>query len=210
MCPDIDPGHYYDQLEAIRKRVVDVLDRWGLPRKRHMNRPAAAWAVIQHYELWPTPLVDFTTSLRVAATFAFGFDSRTKEFNRTSERGYLWVYGVPGLTGDLMQPTSSGLAVRLNSVCPPSARRPHLQDGVLVGREDRALVVEDHTVAAIPIAKIHLNNRDSSFWHDSDFPPLSQGSLLPAKDDLRQQLLQSLNYERVNSSRWTVQPRAAG
>ena len=67
--------------------IYPVLERHGLPRWRHLRRhQPARWAVIQHYELWPTPLLDFSTSLRIAASFAFGLDPNRRE-------GYLFDGG---------------------------------------------------------------------------------------------------------------------
>lgn len=207
---EMEPGkavdHYLRQLQRIQGAVFDVLDARGLPRRMHLvSRPAAIWAVIQHYELWPTPLLDLTTSLRVAASFAFGFE-RDERGNPTAEDGFVFVFGVPTVTGDLMQPRGASLAIRLNSVCPPSARRPHLQDGVLVGRDDPKLIRDDPRVAAIPIAKLRLDNSNLNFWRDTDFPPLSKGSLLPEADSLRQELQGRLEYV-MKGDRWTVSAR---
>lgn len=189
-------GHYFSQLQGMESTVYDVLQRHGLPRWRHMkSQPAAIWAVVQHYELWPTPLVDFTTSLRVAATFAMAFDAKSKE-------GYVHLYGVPGLIGDLMTHTGPVLAVRLNAVCPPSALRPHLQEGVLIGRGDR-----EPKIASTPIARLRLDNSRGDFWHDEDFPILKRGALLPPQDSLGSELQRSFHYGRDIENRWTVTPR---
>jgi hypothetical protein len=90
------------------------------PGSRHLR--VAPWAVIQHYELWPTPLLDLTGSLRVAASFAFGVPA-----SRTT--GFLYVFSAPGVVNDLMAAptTARRLTVRLSAVCPPTTqaiRRP--------------------------------------------------------------------------------------
>jgi hypothetical protein len=194
--PRGDVEHYFSQLQGMQSTVYNVLQRHGLPRWRHMkHQPAATWAVIQHYELWPTPLVDFTTSLRVAATFAMCFYPKSQE-------GFLHLYGVPGLIGDLMTHTGPELAVRLNSVCPPSALRPHLQEGVLIGRGDL-----EPTIPATPVARLHLDNSRGDIWHDEDFPILKRGALLPPQDSLGSELQRSFHYGRDIGNRCTVTPR---
>ena len=177
------------ELPAMESAVLAVLLAHGLPRWRHLRDfRESRWAVIQHYELSPTPLLDFTTSLRVAASFAFGLDPRASQ-------GFLYVIGVKRIRADLMEfgpPNSrtgdedeikSGvLAIRLNAVCPPQALRPHYQEGVLVGSYpigDAASAAESSADAdPILIGKLRLVNRDGGFWN-ADFPIHSGESLLP-------------------------------
>lgn len=209
----IDGGerlHYWATLETVEPLVFEVLFAEGLPRWRHLKgRRPARWAVIQHYGLWPTPLLDFTTSLRVGASFAFGLDRRASE-------GFLSVVGVRGVRSDLMplkrddahERKAGVLAIRLNSVCPPSAMRPHLQYGVLVGRypfePPSAADVRINDAAPIVIATLKLVN-DGSFW-SRDFPIHRVGSLLPTerRDQLSRRLRGSVRYRREPSGRITV------
>ena len=87
---------YWDGLTNAESVVLPILKRQGLPRWRHFrDYPQARWAVIQHYELWPTPLLDFTSSLRVAASFAFGCD-------RNAPEGFLYIVGVSQVWANLM------------------------------------------------------------------------------------------------------------
>lgn len=196
---DGDRRGYWNTLEEVESRTLAVLEDEGLPRWRHLKfRRPARWAVIQHYELWPTPLLDFTTSIRVAASFAFGLDQK-------ASAGFLYVIGVKRVRSDLMtlDPKENGdgdkaeresgtLAIRLNAVCPPSAVRPHLQDGVLIGHypSDQPLSYDAgvHDAASLLVAKLHLTN-DGGFW-TRDFPILRRTSLLPKEKDDR--LLRSL------------------
>jgi hypothetical protein len=189
VCAEIGPDrrHYWDELASVESIVLRILKSHGLPRWRHLEYyPAARWAVIQHYELWPTPLLDFTSSLRVAASFAFGFDDSAQA------EGMLYVVGVRKTRSDLMtlprdhsvEDESRLLTIRLNAVCPPSAKRPHLQEGFLVGHypfgreqlDDEA----SNDAASILVAKFALTN-DGCFWN-TDFPIHTQGSLLPAAE----------------------------
>jgi len=198
-----DREHYWNGLATAGKRALGVLQEEGLPRHRHVEeRPAARWAVLQHYDLWPTPLLDFTTSLRVAASFAFGLDPAAQE-------GFLYVVAVRGLRSDLMPlrehdgdarrdgPTATPhddpdrddaqeredavMAIRLNAVCPPSTSRPHLQDGVLIGHypfgRETLHDATAHDASSILVARLRLVNAGSFFT--DDFPIHSRASLLP-------------------------------
>lgn len=188
---------YWRRLNDIGDRVVAVLDRYGLPRYKHMRQPYARWAVIQHYELLPTPMMDFTTSLRIAASFAFGLDPSP------DRKGFLYITGTRHLRSDLMTldrdreaELSDGLlTVRLNAVCPPRAKRPHLQEGVLASLypfDEDALEPGRNNFLPRIIAKIDLVNR-GGFW-SGDFPIHTEAVLLPdiGKDDLLRDLRSSI------------------
>jgi hypothetical protein len=83
------------------------------------------WAILQHYEVCATPLLDVTQSLRIAASFA-SLD--------TDEEAFIFVVGIPNISGAITASAEAGIQViRLSSVCPPSALRPHLQEGYLLG-----------------------------------------------------------------------------
>lgn len=197
---NLDAGRleYWARLRGIEQEVVPVLRQHGLPRHRHIEDPQiryARWAVIQHYELWPTPMLDFSSSLRVATSFAFGPEPRRKE-------GYLYVTGSRKLRSDLMplhyddavERSDGVLTIRLNSVCPPSAVRPHLQEGVLMG-----LYPFDGEASLDPsrsdfdprvIAKFKLVDT-GNFW-TKDFDCHTKVALLPDADPLEHDLRISL------------------
>jgi hypothetical protein len=82
----------------------------------------SGWAILQHYEVCDTPLLDVTNSLRVAASFATN--------NPAAEGPVLYVLGVPSLSGSITASSEQGLQIiRLSSICPPEARRPYFQEG---------------------------------------------------------------------------------
>ncbi|WP_417673903.1 FRG domain-containing protein [Roseibium sp.] len=84
------------------------------------------WAIIQHYEICETPLLDVTQSLRIGASFA-------SVGNKTGS-AFLFVLGVPNVSGAITASAEAGLqTIRLSSVCPPTAMRPHIQEGFLLG-----------------------------------------------------------------------------
>lgn len=181
----------WDHLNGpISSIVLSACD--GLP----MPRPAtlrmfreAVWAVAQHYELWPTPLIDITPSLRVAASFALWGGQPS---------GYLYVAALPPSTNSVTFDADQHVVLaRLQAVCPPVAKRPHYQDGFLVGRfpfmspnpnqidKDPANVSD---LARRLVARIELADTDDEpgrlagqpsgrgFW-SSDFPRMSVASL---------------------------------
>ena len=191
--------YYWESLPMVERMALDVTSRHGLPRWRHFEEHAPArWAMVQHYELWPTPMLDFTTSLRVAASFALGVST-------SSQEGYVHVVCVPRVRSDIMdlerdddERISRVLALRLNSVCPPSARRTHLQEGVLMARypvlEGWPLDIDDQDFSSLVIATFHLADNQGTFWND-DFPKHTEESLLPSSNsdpllkDLREAML---------------------
>jgi hypothetical protein len=172
--------HYMVGLESLRRRVAELLgNEKRLPRWRPFrDRPVPAWAVIQHYEIWPTPLLDLTASLRVAASFALGLRDQGDDSPRDST-GYVYVLAVPIQSDPMELKDDAVQALRLNSVCPPSAERPHFQEGFLMKwpegepspRGDSQLV-----------ARFLLQERGSTFW-SKDFPQHTRASLLPSPED---------------------------
>jgi hypothetical protein len=103
---------YYSQRESLGKKWVE----------RHQ---IVRWAILQHYEVCPTPLLDVTHSLRIAASFAT---------TDGAQEAFIFVLGVPNLSGAITASAEAGIQiVRLSSVCPPSALRPHIQEGYLLG-----------------------------------------------------------------------------
>lgn len=201
-----DRAYYAAALDTACDRATRVLLDKGLPRHRpfetygsNPERRVAPWAVVQHYELWPTPLVDLTTSLRVAATFALGVPDHHGS-------GYVYVFAMRGVVSDVMRISKQSrfAAVRLSAVCPPTTERPHLQEGLLAGDPSFGLHAEvatsrssllDRLVAKFRLVDRRPNNR-SAFW-DRDFPRHSSRSLLP-HDDIRDALVSEMRYRVVN------------
>lgn len=91
--------------------------------KRHQ---ILRWAILQHYEVCDTPLLDVTHSLRVAVAFALQ--------HCATEFAYVHVLALPQITGSISTSSEHAIQlVRLNSICPPTARRPFFQEGYLMG-----------------------------------------------------------------------------
>lgn len=131
------------------------------------------WAILQHYEVCDTPLLDVTHSLRVAASFAL---------NKNKDDGYLYVFGFPHPNGSITYSVDAELInIRLLSICPPEAHRPYFQEGFLVGSfPSRRL--QKHPSLDIGrrlIAKFKLQKRN--FW-DTHFHAIPNEALYPEND----------------------------
>ena len=133
------------------------------------------WAILQHYEVCQTPLLDVTHSLRVACSFALDMGR---------EYSYVYVLGFPHVNGSISYSVEEELLnVKLLSICPPRALRPHFQEGFLVGSfpssdESRS---ESLDVARRLIAKFRLNN---DTFEDENFTRIPHSSLYPSNDSI--------------------------
>jgi hypothetical protein len=146
-------------------------------RRHHVLR----WSILQHYEVCPTPLLDVTHSIRIAASFA-SLDG--------SDLAYVFVLGVPNLSGAITASAEAGLQiVRLSSVCPPSAVRPHVQEGYQLGQypEVTGLAEKENyfhyemDFGLRLVAKFCFE--PASFWKSRDFPKVTRSALYPSRND---------------------------
>lgn len=140
------------------------------------------WSILQHYEICDTPLLDVTQSIRIAASFAS---------NRANDEAFVFVLGVPNLSGAVTVSAEAGIQIiRLASVCPPCAVRPHLQEGYLLGEypeidayEQKAqYVLKEIDFGRRLIAKFRFN--PATFWERHRFPLVVQEDLYPSPDPL--------------------------
>ncbi|WP_445292621.1 FRG domain-containing protein [Ciceribacter sp. T2.26MG-112.2] len=80
------------------------------PKQRVSKHRVVRWAILQHYEVVETPLLDVTLSPRIAASFAS---------MRNRGWGYLYVLAVPNISAAVTSSAETGLQIiRLSSVCP--------------------------------------------------------------------------------------------
>jgi hypothetical protein len=146
------------------------------------------WAILQHYEICPTPLLDVTHSLRVACSFS----KRAHEAGDT----FLYVFGIPYLSGCIAPSGDQGIqALRLLIACPPRARRPHFQEGYLVGEyPELSLETTDNynkdewDFGRRLVCKLVLPPADQ-FW-SVDYPPFPENALVPPNDPFEKQAQQ--------------------
>lgn len=166
-----------EQLEHYQHALAAAFRQQRLPGYDKLEKfPELAWSVLQHYEVCPTPLLDVTHSLRVAASFATDKD----------RDGIVYVYALPHPSGTLTYSAEEELLmVRLLGICPPDAKRPYFQEGYLVGsfpvvRERRGPHLD---VARRLIGKFQLKAK--AFWSD-DFPRIPAAALYPTRDSIQQ------------------------
>lgn len=184
-------GKSYLHPSTIQKRIAATEAAIDRMRKNHreLGLPATVLshhdeyylALLQHYEVRHTPFVDITVSLRVAASFALA--------KHVSE-GILYVVHLPLPTGSISHFVDANMVlVRLQSVCPAAALRPHYQEGYLIGqlRSGARKLVGDNLAKSM-IGKYRLLNADGQFW-DKDFSPIPQNALLPTADEFRDRLV---------------------
>ncbi len=148
----------------------------GVERLRRYR--SIRWAILQHYDVCATPLLDVTQSLRVAASFAM--------LSNQSEEGFIYVFGVPSVSGAVTASSEAGLQIlRLSSACPPDAARPHLQEGYLLGEYPELSDLDEHNTYEYHeldfgrrlVAKFKFNPFD--FRDSGKFVPLDNTDFFP-------------------------------
>lgn len=174
------------ELEArfsnLRRAESELVTRYSKARflgydrlKRHR---ILRWAILQHYEVCSTPLLDVTQSLRIAASFASN--------NNESDEAYVFVLGVPNLSGAVTASSEASLQiVRLSSACPPDAVRPHLQEGFLLGEYPDVADFEQNSYYQYYemdfgrrlVAKFKFDPKE--VWKSPNFPPTPEDALYP-------------------------------
>lgn len=164
----------FETLEKFSMRLIEKFSGERIDGHEKLSKfPELTWAILQHYEVCATPLLDVTHSLRVAASFAL---------NENEHDGYLYVFGFPHPNGSITYSVDEELLnIRLLSICPPEAHRPYFQEGFLVG------TFPSHKIAKHPsldigrrlIAKFRLKNL--KFW-DEHFHAIPNEALYPDDD----------------------------
>lgn len=168
----------FARLTTAERLLVDEYRAAGLTGIERLSRHRLLrWSILQHYEVCETPLLDVTHSLRVAASFA----SETK-----ATEAFVFVLGVPNLSGAITASAEAGIQiVRLSSVCPPAALRPHIQEGYLLGEYpemagfDQKVHYHHYEIdfGRRLVAKFRFNPQ--KFWKNDHFPQLSRHALYP-------------------------------
>jgi hypothetical protein len=168
----------FGRLENAERQLVGHYQRSKLLGIERLRRHRILrWAILQHYEVCFTPLLDVTHSLRIAASFA----SQDQD-----DEAFLFVLGVPNLGGAITASAEAGLQiVRLSSVCPPTAVRPHLQEGYLLGEYpdmaayDQKQLYHHYEIdfGRRLVAKFRFV--PSRFWKSDTFPQVARKALYP-------------------------------
>ena len=164
----------FSHLDDCGKELLATLKAKNIPGHQKLAKfPELLWAILQHYEVCQTPLLDVTHSLRVAASFAL---------NDADDEGYVFAFGFPHPNGSITYSVELELInIRLLSICPPDAQRPYFQEGFLVGtfpilrlRRHPSLDVGVRLIAKFRLIK-------SAFWSDR-FHAIPKNALLPSRD----------------------------
>jgi hypothetical protein len=164
----------------IKNRYDELYDMIDMISGKRTYHPEYYFALLQHYDILPTPLIDITQSLRVAATFAL----------RNSKKGYVYVFGLPYPNQSISHYTDMGIVlVKLQNVCPVTALRPRYQEGYLVGKYPFQRTKEGgDNLARRLVAKFRLENDSRNFW-DEDFLPMPEDVLYPKDDKVEVRLI---------------------
>ena len=138
------------------------------------------YALFQHYDILPTPLIDITQSLRVAATFAL----------EKSTKGYVYVFGMPYPNQSISYFLDLGIVlIKLQNIMEIEAKKPRYQEGFLVGKFPiRPTKTNGDELANRMVAKFLVDNTDNKFW-DEDFKPIPKEVLHPKNDEVERRLL---------------------
>jgi hypothetical protein len=168
----------FSVLETASVRLCDMLEREGVGSHRDVRRRRyIQWSILQHYEVCATPLLDLTHSLRVACSFAF--------LSKNGEDPYVFLFGLPYLTNRISVNSEHDLVnIRLLSICPPEALRPHFQEGYLAGTDE--ILMDFGSKSELDfnnrlIAKFRLMGGRSGFFTDG-FRPYPRRVLYPPND----------------------------
>ncbi|MBK5723013.1 FRG domain-containing protein [Dysgonomonas sp. Marseille-P4677] len=174
-----DLSERYRKLKAMGAMLASLAEIRKIEGYKEIKkRKYIQWSILQHYEVCPTPYLDFTHSLRVACSFA--------TLNNTTNRAYIFIFGLPYLTNRISINSEHDIInIRLLSICPPTAFRPYFQEGYLVGTDgisDNYDVKGELDFNNRLIAKFEIPN-DNSFW-GKDFNGIPKNLLYPENDPM--------------------------
>ncbi len=168
----------YGVLDSCAEKLLSKLDVLKIDNINKFKKfPELTWSILQHYEVCRTPLLDFTHSLRVAASFAL---------RDAEDTAYIFAFAFPHPNGTISYSTEEELLnVRLLSACPAEALRPHFQEGYLLGsfpprvqRKQQYLDFGRRLVAKFEIPK-------DDFW-STDFHEIPKSALYPPADEIEE------------------------
>ena len=132
-----------------------------------LGRTVNCWAIIQHYCLFDTPLVDVSQSLRVACAFAL----KGREGDLPAESApVVYAVALPFAAGPLTLDDNEGLyLMKLDALMPSLALRPFMQESYLVGDEMISKGVDDIAAADLRkrvVASFRLQGNCDQWSHD--------------------------------------------
>ena len=171
----------FDILDGCSKALAQLFEENKIDGYKEIKRrKLIQWSIIQHYEVCSTPLLDFTQSLRVACSFAY--------LNNNSDKAFVFMFGLPYLTNRISLNSEHDIVtVRLLSICPPEAYRPHFQEGYLAGTDEIRYNYDKKS-------ELDFNNRlivkfelphEKKFW-GRNFHKIPKVSLYPRSDPIKE------------------------
>jgi hypothetical protein len=190
----------FNILDGLSNRLCDAFKESNIiGYKDVLKRRYVQWSILQHYEVCPTPFVDLTQSLRVAASFAF--------LSSEQDNPILLVFALPYPTNRITINSEYDLIIiRLLSICPPEALRPYYQDGYLSGTDEIRNEYQSKNELDFNrtlIAKFELQKKH--FW-GKGFSALPLNILYPENDKVLS-ICKELKQEEVGN---TLQPGRLG
>jgi len=184
------PENFTQGLARLKKAEAEV-QKLSFRGGRHVKRcQALQWAILQHYRICDTPLLDVTRSLRVACSFS--------KHEHDSDDTFLYVLAVPHLGAAFAEIPEQGIQVlRLLSICPPRARCPHFQEGYLLGEHPKMsdnaqvnYISDERDFARRTICRFILPPSDELWRHGHK--PLVHDTLFPEHDPFEENEAQQL------------------
>ena len=159
------------------------------------RNPLVRWALLQHYGICDTPLLDVTRSLQVACTFA--------RLGAEHGHGYVYVLALPYQREAISIDDNEGMTVMsLLGVTPPSARRPLNQDGFLISTSEWWRYTADRSAGDAPrtvdrpnyykrVMTVFRIPTGDEFYQDSGLSDFGNDWLCPKDDGFADILFQT-------------------
>jgi hypothetical protein len=209
--PTIYPNFFREMLfhKGTEKQIKENLEKKQeeLKLKNHNRNPRfhgaysiweslhVRWALLQHYQICPTPLIDLTQSLHVAVSFALE-DSNLNE--NKLKTGVIYVLALPWPAKNYHNNKEEDIyLVRLAGISPPQAKRPYRQEAFAAMSQDvdneEIYDFEKHNFANRMICKFEINN-SPEFLGDI-IKPLPEKFLAPDDDIFYNFMKNELNAE---------------
>lgn len=175
--PKAELRYRFEVLEEAGRQLLSLLKKQEIEGVSDVaRRKYVRWAILQHYEVCATPLIDITHSIHVACSFA--------QREATDGDAYVYAFGIPQLTHRITIDSEADLVtVRLLSICPPEALRPYFQEGYLTGTPDLEQEYDDKTELDLRnrlLMKFRIP-RGARFW-GRGFNAIPDTVLLPERD----------------------------
>ena len=177
--PSREIQYRFEVLSSAAKQLVKLLsDNHVFGAEDVKRKEQIQWSILQHYRVCETPLLDFSHSLRVACSFA--------QLDNENPEGFIYAFALPYITNRISINSEHDLInIRLLSICPPKALRPHFQEGYLAGTTDITSVYDNKSELDFSnrlVAKFSIPN-DKSFWGKRDIA-ISKDLLYPEQDEI--------------------------